>query len=283
MSLENQIANLVGAANNLTGEVAGKMRDIDRKVDQATQAVPDAIRRMASMTRYVNYETGSDTGGDGSSIKPFRTILHAVKQAVSGSHIIIVLRGNADHICEVQSDHTHHNAFHNKTVEIGGDRTKYDSGAPSVLRFRATPWARNQSICRCNFFEGGNISVAFNQCNIVTENKTGLPYYNGDFGGVFTRGTTIGGTTNFNIFSLNCNFYMEGNLQFVTAYSGSLGIFATSTRFHGGTETPSELISGKLIKSIALNNAGLRNFGTKNLGEVFGFDPATVSTSSVLT
>ena len=151
------------------------------------------------------------------------------------------------------------------------------------MRFRATPWVNDTSRSRCNFFEGGNVSVAFFECDIVTENTTGLPVYDGTFGGIFTRGTTTGGTANFSIFALQCNFHLLGNLQLMTAYNGTFGLYATSSLFYGSAETPDRLISGKLIKSISLNNAGLRDFGTKSIADVFGFDPATVSTASVLT
>ncbi|MEE7945127.1 hypothetical protein WOC35_19415 [Vibrio parahaemolyticus] len=46
MSLTQDIANMVQAANNLTGEVAGKMNAIDQRMDQAEQETDAAIARL---------------------------------------------------------------------------------------------------------------------------------------------------------------------------------------------------------------------------------------------
>lgn len=84
MSLENQIANLVGAANNLTSEVAGKMRQIDNKVDAATQAVPEAIKSATYTRLFVNGTTGSDANDGLHSSRPKKSIENAVKAVPDG-------------------------------------------------------------------------------------------------------------------------------------------------------------------------------------------------------
>ena len=96
MSLESQIANLVDAANNLTGEVAGKMRQIDNKVDAATQAVPNAIRKLSEQTVCVDAVEGDDSN-DGLISSPVKTIGEAIKRHVSGSYTIILLKEGQTH------------------------------------------------------------------------------------------------------------------------------------------------------------------------------------------
>ncbi|MBB3141218.1 hypothetical protein [Halomonas organivorans] len=91
MSLEQQISALVSAANNLTGAVNGKMSQIDRKVDEATAAVPDAIRSMAEMTVCVDTEEGDDAN-DGSAQAPLKTLSSALHLHVTGSKLTILLR-----------------------------------------------------------------------------------------------------------------------------------------------------------------------------------------------
>lgn len=61
MSLEQQVAALVDAANNLTGSVNGKMTQIDQKVDQATASVPDTIRTKSSQNFYIDAVSGDDS------------------------------------------------------------------------------------------------------------------------------------------------------------------------------------------------------------------------------
>ncbi len=46
MSLEQQVANLVEASNNLTGAVNGKIGQIDQRMDQAEQDTQTAIDRL---------------------------------------------------------------------------------------------------------------------------------------------------------------------------------------------------------------------------------------------
>lgn len=96
MSLENQIANLVDAANNLTGEVAGKMRQIDNLVDAATQAVPDAVASMMSRKWYVDAQNGDDNN-QGTEAQPFKTFAKALKSNASGSSSIINIKNGQVH------------------------------------------------------------------------------------------------------------------------------------------------------------------------------------------
>ncbi|UQI40964.1 hypothetical protein [Vreelandella venusta] len=97
MSLESQIANLVDAANNLTSEVAGKMSQIDNKVDAATQAVPNTIREFAKQVFYVDAQYGDDNNSGGEESAPLKTIRGVGRHVVSGSEISIYLRAGQVH------------------------------------------------------------------------------------------------------------------------------------------------------------------------------------------
>lgn len=96
MSLENQIANLVGAANNLTSEVAGKMRQIDNKVDAATLAVPNTIRKYSEQRFYIDAIDGDDSN-DGSPGAPLKTIAAVRGRTINGSRVMIYPRAGQTH------------------------------------------------------------------------------------------------------------------------------------------------------------------------------------------
>ena len=91
MSLESQIAALVSAANSLTSQVAGKMSQIDQKVDQATKSVPDTIRNMTEIQVYVDAIEGDDTQ-DGTSNSPLKTLKAAIIKHMTGSKLTVWLR-----------------------------------------------------------------------------------------------------------------------------------------------------------------------------------------------
>lgn len=93
MSLEQQIANLVEASNNLTGSVNGKLDEIDNKVDEATSAVPDKIKSELDKIYYVDATSGSNSNDGLSSSKPMRDIKFAIDDAPKGSKIVVYLLG----------------------------------------------------------------------------------------------------------------------------------------------------------------------------------------------
>lgn len=93
MSLESQITALVSAANKLTAEVANKMKGIDNKVDQATQAVPDAVRSLASQRFVVDQERGDDNN-NGSQSSPLKSFDEAIKRTPVSNVCLITLVGN---------------------------------------------------------------------------------------------------------------------------------------------------------------------------------------------
>lgn len=102
MSLEAEVQKLTAAANEQTAasqslaqEVAGKMSEIDTKVNEATQAVPDAVSAQAKVTLYVDIN-GSDETGSGKSTSPYKTIAHAISTTAYNSNVIIRLSGAED-------------------------------------------------------------------------------------------------------------------------------------------------------------------------------------------
>lgn len=288
MSLESQITALVSAANKLTSEVAAKMKGIDQKVDKAVGSVPDTVREMSSQTYYVNSDTGEDDDArDGTSGQAFRTVLYAASRAAPGAQVTVHLVGSADHVCEVPENVSHHNNFHGKTFFISGSGSKWGTESPSRLLFRATPWANNQSVSRCNYFEGSSLSIAFYQLEIETQNDTGLPSYGADdnntsFGGVFTRGTTTGGYSDASIHFHRVRLKMSGDLRLFTGYSGSLGIFTHSFTMSGDSSVPIPIISPGYALSLRLGDLTATGFSVSTLPEVLGYDPAQSAESLVL-
>lgn len=95
MSLTQDIANMVQAANNLTGEVAGKMTQIDQKVDQAVSdlnnAFPAKYQEYSIRTHYVDCINGSDSNDGLSSGKALRTIGAALAKGDGASSQVIRL------------------------------------------------------------------------------------------------------------------------------------------------------------------------------------------------
>lgn len=97
MSLESQIAALVSAANSLTSQVAGKMNQIDQKVDEATASVPRVIRKLSQQSFFIDAIAGDDNN-DGSIDSPFKTVNAANSRAVNGSYIALYFRENQTHV-----------------------------------------------------------------------------------------------------------------------------------------------------------------------------------------
>lgn len=98
MSLEQQVAALVDAANNLTSSVNGKMVQIDQKVDEATASVPDILRSLAENTVCVDAVDGDDNAGTGRAVSPFRTISRAGEELVGGTFTRILLKEGQEHV-----------------------------------------------------------------------------------------------------------------------------------------------------------------------------------------
>ena len=74
MSLEQQVANLVEASNNLTKSVDGKIQEIDAKIDEATQEIEDKFLELSQKSYWVDSLLGRDSNDGLSSAKPLKTL-----------------------------------------------------------------------------------------------------------------------------------------------------------------------------------------------------------------
>ncbi|WP_210447829.1 hypothetical protein [Vibrio crassostreae] len=94
--ITQEIGELIDSVNELTGTVAGKMAEIDQKVDDATASVPSAIKSLADQTFYIDAISGSDSNSGGLN-SPFKTIYRVQEELVNGSRIRIYLRTGQVH------------------------------------------------------------------------------------------------------------------------------------------------------------------------------------------
>ncbi|MCG9780420.1 hypothetical protein [Photobacterium damselae] len=94
MSLEQQVANLVQASNNLTKAVNDKISEIDAKVNQATSAVPATVKALFDQTLYVNETTGNSANDGLSDAKPLKYLEDAIYKVPAGGKARIVVRTN---------------------------------------------------------------------------------------------------------------------------------------------------------------------------------------------
>lgn len=97
MSLEQQIAGLVQASNNLTGAVSGKMAEIDHKVDTAISEITETITKNNVVQFYVDAENGNDANS-GASSSPLRTFNEAVRRCPTGSTATVILKRYQRHV-----------------------------------------------------------------------------------------------------------------------------------------------------------------------------------------
>ncbi|MCD9468548.1 hypothetical protein [Photobacterium iliopiscarium] len=97
MSLEQQIGALVKASENLTGAVNGKIGEIDKKVNIATSAVPEQIRKNMYVTRYVDASNGDDSRSGESKSNAKRSVQSALDSAPVGSVIWCSLQNGQEH------------------------------------------------------------------------------------------------------------------------------------------------------------------------------------------
>ncbi|HGS4817789.1 TPA: hypothetical protein ACMDRM_001684 [Vibrio cholerae] len=99
MSLTQDIANMVQAANNLTAEVAGKMNQIDSKVNNAVNEITETITANNVVTYYVDAVDGNDSNS-GSSGSPLKTIKRAMTICPTGSTAKLYLKRNQRHVID---------------------------------------------------------------------------------------------------------------------------------------------------------------------------------------
>lgn len=97
MSLEAQIAELVAKTNSLINVFNSRKTEIDA-------AVAAAVSLAGSPTKqrnvYVDAVLGSDTSGDGSLAKPFKTVRRALSTVIPGSFVDVRLFADQDHVID---------------------------------------------------------------------------------------------------------------------------------------------------------------------------------------
>lgn len=108
MVLENEIANLVQATNNLTGVVDGKIKEIDNKgnevVNRVNAAIPNALHDEQYKHVYLDTVGGDDVSATGLLSAPFKTLSALINAMPSGS--VAVVRGNDGLVVDIDTDIT---------------------------------------------------------------------------------------------------------------------------------------------------------------------------------
>ncbi|CEO39390.1 hypothetical protein [Photobacterium kishitanii] len=124
MSLEQQIGALVKASENLTGAVNGKIGEIDKKVNVATSAVPEQIRKSMYVTCYVDAINGDDSRSGDTHAAAKRTIQAVLDSAPSGAIIWCSLKDGQEHLINTKINAS------NKTIIFSS--WNYSSNKPTI-------------------------------------------------------------------------------------------------------------------------------------------------------
>lgn len=85
MALEEQVAELVSASNNLTNTVSGKMAEIDRRVDEATTEIEDRFLSLSRKVYYVDGILGVDTNDGLTATTALKTLSRAYEKCKNDS------------------------------------------------------------------------------------------------------------------------------------------------------------------------------------------------------
>lgn len=72
MSVMDELKNVVTTGRELLATVSGKMKEIDKKVDEATASVPSKIRSLSEQKFFIDAVNGDDAN-IGNQSKPFKT------------------------------------------------------------------------------------------------------------------------------------------------------------------------------------------------------------------
>ncbi len=92
-----EIGALIDSVNEMTQTVANKNAEIDKKVDEATSAVPETIKKHMNVLVYVDAVNGSDNN-DGTLGSQFKTIQTAVEFAPPNSVVNVILKRGQTHV-----------------------------------------------------------------------------------------------------------------------------------------------------------------------------------------
>lgn len=117
-----EIGALIESVNDLTQTVAGKMAEIDNKVNQAVKAIPELHKAF-----FVDSINGSDTAL-GTQADPIKTIFEAASRTPLNGSVAIYLMRNQDHI--MSGDEVKFTNVTNKTVTL----RPYGSGDKPVIK-----------------------------------------------------------------------------------------------------------------------------------------------------
>lgn len=166
MSLESQIAALVSAANSLTSQVAGKMTGIDQKVNAATAAVSERLRKEMNSIVYVDSSNGDDTNAGSTRDSAKKTIHAAIVSTPPNSSVEVRLMGAGS-----EHELTQTTMLEGRKVSIWG----YDSAHQAVSSYpviRQKAWIVNNG--QSGYIQGAGFRVGiqgfikFVRCRIDT-------------------------------------------------------------------------------------------------------------------
>lgn len=123
MLLKQASQEQTAASQALLQEVAGKMADIDAKVKEATQAVPEAVSVQANVTFYVDIN-GSDETGSGTMSAPYRTVKHAILSTAFNAAVTILLMGSQDSLTPHVIDETIDIGMRKVTIQFNSNHLR---------------------------------------------------------------------------------------------------------------------------------------------------------------
>lgn len=148
MSLEQQVAALVDAANNLTSTVSGKMTEIDAAVKAAVDGVPAEIRKQMESNLYIDQINGDDSNSGRSPEEAIKTMWKAAVLTPSGGAVDIRVIGNYTFPAEESAQ------FTNAQVRVRS------WGARAKLKFTGYVNENDQFVCN-NFYAYRNCAYQF--------------------------------------------------------------------------------------------------------------------------
>lgn len=93
-----EIGELIESVNDLTQTVAGKMGEIDQKVDEATASVPTTIKNMSVGYYHVDCHNGDDSNDGLSSVKAFRNISAILGKLMPGGQYMVYLSAGEHYV-----------------------------------------------------------------------------------------------------------------------------------------------------------------------------------------
>ncbi|WP_275286925.1 hypothetical protein [Halomonas elongata] len=103
MSVMDELTNVVSAARDLLDTVSGKMQQIDNKVDQATESVPDVLRDKARQILYVDAVDG-DNGNSGAAFSPLKDWSGVKSRLIPQFETVVSFRGGQTHVISGRGD-----------------------------------------------------------------------------------------------------------------------------------------------------------------------------------